>query len=61
MPNKEKFRYVSPRQKDEAVEMFIDRGGILEVEITEDEILDFMKDNVTVVLNDEKEIIDLEW
>lgn len=61
MPNKEKFRYVSPRQKDEAVEMFIDRGGILEAEITEDEILDFMKDNVTVVLNDEKEIIDLEW
>lgn len=61
MPNKEKFRYVSLRQKDEAVEMFIDRGGILEAEITEDEILDFMKDNVTVVLNDEKEIIDLEW
>ena len=61
MPNKEKFRYVSPRQKDEAVEMFIDRGGILEAEITEDEILDFMKDNVIVVLSDEKEIIDLEW
>ncbi len=61
MPNKEKFRYVSPRQRDEAIEMFIDRGGILEAEITEDEILDFMKDNVTVVLNDEKEIIDLEW
>ena len=61
MPNKEKFRYVSLRQKDEAIEMFIDRGGISEAEITEDEILDFMKDNVTVVLNDEKEIIDLEW
>lgn len=61
MPNKEKFRYVSPRQKDEAIEMFIDRGGASEAKITEDEILDFMKDNVTVVLNDEKEIIDLEW
>lgn len=61
MPNKEKFRYVSPRQRDEAIEMFIDRGGILEAEITEDEILDFMKDNVIVVLNDEQEIIDLEW
>jgi hypothetical protein len=42
-------------------EMFIDRGGVSEAEITEDEILDFMKDNVTVVLNDKKEIIDLEW
>lgn len=61
MPNKEKFRYVSSRQRDEAIEMFIDRGGILEAEITEDEILDFMKDNVIVVLSDEKEIIDLEW
>ena len=61
MPNKEKFTYVSPRQRDEAIEIFIDRGGILEAEITEDEILDFMKDHVTVVLNDEKEIIDLEW
>lgn len=61
MPNKEKFTYVSSRQRDEAIEMFIDRGGILEAEITEDEILDFMKDNVTVVSNDEKEIIDLEW
>ena len=61
MPNKEKFRYVSPRQKDEAIEMFIDRGGVLEAEITENEILDFMKDNVIVVLNDEQEIIDLEW
>lgn len=61
MPNKEKFRYVSPRQRDEAIEMFINRGGILEAEITEDEILDFMKDNVIVVSNDEKEIIDLEW
>lgn len=61
MPNKEKFTYVSSRQKDEAIEMFIDRGGILEAKITEDEILDFMKDNVIVVLNDEKEIIDLEW
>lgn len=61
MPDKEKFRYVSSRQRDEAIEIFIDRGGILEAEITEDEILDFMKDNVTVVLNDKKEIIDLEW
>lgn len=61
MPNKEKFRYVSPRQRDEAIEMFIHRGGASEAEITEDEILDFMKDHVTVVLNDEKEIIDLEW
>ena len=61
MPNKEKFRYVSSRQRDEAIEMFIDRGGTSEAKITEDEILDFMKDNVTVVLNDEKEIIDLEW
>ena len=61
MPNKEKFRYVSPRQKDEAIEIFIDRGGTSEAKITEDEILDFMKDHVTVVLNDEKEIIDLEW
>ena len=61
MPNKEKFRYVSLRQKDEAIEMFIDRGGTLEAEITEDEILDFMKDNVIAVLNDEQEIIDLEW
>ena len=41
--------------------MFIDRGGVLEAEITENEILDFMKDNVIVVLNDEQEIIDLEW
>ena len=61
MPNKEKFRYVSSRQRDEAIEMFIDRGGASEAEITEDEILDFMKDHVTVVVNDEKEIIDLEW
>ena len=61
MPNKEKFRYVSPRQKDEAIEMFIDRGGVSEAKITEDEILDFMKDNLIVVLNDEQEIIDLEW
>lgn len=61
MPNKEKFTYVSSRQRDEAIEMFIHRGGISEAKITEDEILDFMKDHVTVVLNDEKEIIDLEW
>ena len=61
MPNKEKFTYVSSRQRDEAIEIFIERGGVSEAEITEDEILDFMKDNVTVVLNDEKEIIDLEW
>lgn len=61
MPSKEKFTYVSSRQRDEAIEMFIDRGGTSEAKITEDEILDFMKDNVTVVLNDEKEIIDLEW
>ena len=61
MPNKEKFTYVSSRQRDEAIEIFIDRGGTSEAKITEDEILDFMKDNVTVVLNDEKEIIDLEW
>ena len=61
MPSKEKFTYVSSRQRDEAIEMFIDRNGMLEAEITEDEILDFMKDNVTVVSNDEKEIIDLEW
>lgn len=61
MPSKEKFTYVSSRQRDEAIEMFIDRGGTSEAKITEDEILDFMKDHVTVVLNDEKEIIDLEW
>ena len=61
MPNKEKFTYVSSRQRDEAIEIFIDRGGTSEAKITEDEILDFMKDHVTVVLNDEKEIIDLEW
>lgn len=61
MPNKEKFTYVSSRQRDEAIEIFIDRGGASEAKITEDEILDFMKDHVTVVLNDEKEIIDLEW
>lgn len=61
MPSKEKFTYVSSRQRDEAIEIFIDRGGTSEAKITEDEILDFMKDHVTVVLNDEKEIIDLEW
>jgi hypothetical protein len=61
MPDKEKFRYATPCQQNEAVEIFIDRGGVLETNITEEEILDFMKDNVTVVLNDKKEIIDLEW
>jgi hypothetical protein len=58
---KEKFTFITPQQQNEAIEIFIDRGGAKEAEITEDDILDFMKENVRVYFNDRREIVDLEW
>lgn len=58
---KEQFRYIDSRLRDGAIEAFIDGGHAKEAGIEDCDVLDFMKDNVTVCINYKGEIVDFEF